>query len=301
MSRRQERAAIEEIVAQVSAGAAGFRACGAIRWPASALPTCGLALAESERYLPDLIDALDERLAAYGLSDDDYRHPHDRLPRTAARGRISPEIGLVGKGRPLQSLSRRGVSTHRGSRSSTPRPAARRHHRRRSIRCSPAYAKDREAGERFGEFVIRAGFVAEDLKWRRLSPEHGSQTRRMNALVPAPAVRTTCPYCGVGCGVRATPDGQGGAAIAGDGDHPANFGRLCSKGAALGETLGLGTRLLHPMLREDGTLARTDWDTALGKVAGRIQTHCRARRTERPLRSICRDNFSPRTITSPTS
>jgi len=90
----------------------------------------------------------------------------------------------------------------------------------------------------------------------------------MNALVPAPAVRTTCPYCGVGCGVRATPDGQGGAAIAGDGDHPANFGRLCSKGAALGETLGLGTRLLHPMLREDGTLARTDWDTALGKVAG---------------------------------
>ena len=81
------------------------------------------------------------------------------------------------------------------------------------------------------------------------------------------AVRTTCPYCGVGCGVRATPDGQGGAAIAGDGDHPANFGRLCSKGAALGETLGLGTRLLHPMLREDGTLARTDWDTALGKVA----------------------------------
>src|SRR6187401_519537 len=89
----------------------------------------------------------------------------------------------------------------------------------------------------------------------------------MNALVPAPAVRTTCPYCGVGCGVRATPDGQGGATIAGDSDHPANFGRLCSKGAALGETLGLGTRLLHPMLREDGTLARTDWDTALGKVA----------------------------------
>jgi assimilatory nitrate reductase catalytic subunit len=41
------------------------------------------------------------------------------------------------------------------------------------------------------------------------------------------ATRTTCPYCGVGCGVLATPDGRGGAAIAGDPGHPANFGRLC--------------------------------------------------------------------------
>ena len=40
--------------------------------------------------------------------------------------------------------------------------------------------------------------------------------------------RTTCPYCGVGCGVLATPDGSGGAAISGDGDHPANLGRLYS-------------------------------------------------------------------------
>jgi assimilatory nitrate reductase catalytic subunit len=82
------------------------------------------------------------------------------------------------------------------------------------------------------------------------------------------AVRTTCPYCGVGCGVLAAPNGRGGAAISGDLKHPANFGKLCSKGAALGETLGLETRLLHPMLRQqDGTLARGDWDTALGKVA----------------------------------
>ncbi|WP_132253400.1 nitrate reductase [Methylobacterium segetis] len=78
------------------------------------------------------------------------------------------------------------------------------------------------------------------------------------------AVRTTCPYCGVGCGVLATPDGQGGAAIAGDPAHPANFGRLCSKGSALGETLSLDNRLLHPML--DG--ARVSWEAALGAVAG---------------------------------
>ncbi|MCJ2007755.1 nitrate reductase [Methylobacterium sp. J-092] len=80
----------------------------------------------------------------------------------------------------------------------------------------------------------------------------------------AAAVRTTCPYCGVGCGVIATPDGKGGAGIAGDTAHPANFGRLCSKGSALGETLGLENRLLHPHV--DG--ARVSWESALGTVAG---------------------------------
>ena len=93
----------------------------------------------------------------------------------------------------------------------------------------------------------------------------------MNIVAPSPTVRTTCPYCGVGCGVLATPDSAGGATIAGDEAHPANHGRLCSKGAALGETLSLGTRLLHPMLRKGGSkdaaLARTDWDSALGQVA----------------------------------
>jgi assimilatory nitrate reductase catalytic subunit len=91
----------------------------------------------------------------------------------------------------------------------------------------------------------------------------------MNATTNTPpVVRTACSYCGVGCGVLASPDGQGGAMISGDPDHPANFGRLCSKGSALGETLALDTRLLHPMLRQsDGRLERTDWSTALDKVA----------------------------------
>ncbi|PWR22270.1 nitrate reductase [Zavarzinia compransoris] len=77
------------------------------------------------------------------------------------------------------------------------------------------------------------------------------------------AVRTTCPYCGVGCGVLARADGAGGAAIAGDPDHPANFGRLCSKGSALGETLSLDDRLLHPVVRG----VRATWDRALAEVA----------------------------------
>jgi assimilatory nitrate reductase catalytic subunit len=79
----------------------------------------------------------------------------------------------------------------------------------------------------------------------------------------ASGIRTTCPYCGVGCGLRATPDGAGGAAIAGDPAHPANFGRLCSKGAALGETLTLTERLLHPEVNGK----RASWEAALDAVA----------------------------------
>ena len=72
----------------------------------------------------------------------------------------------------------------------------------------------------------------------------------MTAVDPSlRATRTTCPYCGVGCGVLATSDNDGGADIAGDPAHPANLGRLCSKGSALGETLGLADRLLYPMIR----------------------------------------------------
>lgn len=86
-----------------------------------------------------------------------------------------------------------------------------------------------------------------------------------------PSVRTTCPYCGVGCGVLAAPDGRGGATIGGDPAHPASYGRLCSKGSALGETLALETRLLHPMRRtEDGAFARISWGAALDEVATTI-------------------------------
>jgi assimilatory nitrate reductase catalytic subunit len=95
----------------------------------------------------------------------------------------------------------------------------------------------------------------------------------MNALPPDPVtVRTTCPYCGVGCGVLAAPDGKGGAAIAGDPSHPANFGKLCSKGTALGETLSLDDRLLTPMLRQnDGTFGRVSWDQALDRAAAGLK------------------------------
>src|SRR5665811_1545326 len=87
----------------------------------------------------------------------------------------------------------------------------------------------------------------------------------------AGATRTTCPYCGVGCGILATSDNNGGAAIAGDPAHPANLGRLCSKGSALGETLGLEDRLLYPMIRcSKGIMERVAWSDALDHVAHRF-------------------------------
>jgi len=76
-------------------------------------------------------------------------------------------------------------------------------------------------------------------------------------------VRTTCAYCGVGCGVLATPGEGRSVKITGDPDHPANFGRLCSKGTHLGETVGLEGRLLHPMIGN----RCASWDKALDLVA----------------------------------
>ena len=95
----------------------------------------------------------------------------------------------------------------------------------------------------------------------------------MTALDPhLKTTRTSCPYCGVGCGVLVTPDDNGTVAIAGDPDHPANFGRLCSKGSALGETLGLEGRLLHPMIRcNTGKFVQVAWSDALDYVANRLQ------------------------------
>ncbi len=80
-------------------------------------------------------------------------------------------------------------------------------------------------------------------------------------------VRTTCPYCGVGCGVVATLT-PSGPTLTGDPQHPANLGRLCSKGAALGETLDMSGRLLTPRLHGH----EVGWDQALEHVASRFSS-----------------------------
>ncbi len=77
-------------------------------------------------------------------------------------------------------------------------------------------------------------------------------------------IQTTCPYCGVGCGIQANVDAsKRQLTIQGDQNHPANFGRLCSKGSALGDTVELAGRLLQPKLYGHDC----DWDEALNHVA----------------------------------
>ena len=80
------------------------------------------------------------------------------------------------------------------------------------------------------------------------------------------STKTTCPYCGVGCGVSAQRATGRQAVIAGDDTHPANYGRLCSKGSMLGETIGMEKRLLHPVHRGK----RIGWCEALDEMAGRF-------------------------------
>ena len=87
----------------------------------------------------------------------------------------------------------------------------------------------------------------------------------MDGSIASSEVRTTCPYCGVGCGVLVRR-GAGGVSVAGDPHHPANFGRLCSKGSALADTLDLSGRLLDPLVEGK----RSGWDGALSLVADRF-------------------------------
>ncbi len=76
-------------------------------------------------------------------------------------------------------------------------------------------------------------------------------------------VKTTCPYCGVGCGVNAQVSENRLIAVNGDKAHPANHGRLCVKGSALHETSGLEGRLLAPQIKGE----TVSWDKAVDHVA----------------------------------
>src|SRR5207247_2366936 len=88
--------------------------------------------------------------------------------------------------------------------------------------------------------------------------------------------RSTCPYCGVGCGVIIESDNEQITGVRGDPEHPANFGRLCTKGSTLhltaSKAVTLQTRLLRPMRRAhrgDAPQA-IDWNHALDDAADRF-------------------------------
>jgi sulfite reductase (NADPH) hemoprotein beta-component len=125
-----------------------------------ALPTCGLALAESERYLPDLVSRLEDQLDRFGLREDEITIRMTGCPNGCARPFVS-EIGLVGRTPGVYNLYLGGA--HEGTRLN-------KLHRRDVdgdaivAALSPlfeSYAKERSANERFGDYVIRAGIVKE--------------------------------------------------------------------------------------------------------------------------------------------
>jgi sulfite reductase (NADPH) hemoprotein beta-component len=124
-----------------------------------ALPTCGLALAESERYLPELVDALDQKLAAHGLSADDIVIRMTGCPNGCARPYLA-EIGLVGKGPGRYNLYLGAAFD--GSRMNK-LYAEDLDHAGIVAALDPlfaAYAKERQKGERFGDYAIRSGAIA---------------------------------------------------------------------------------------------------------------------------------------------
>ena len=153
------RAAVDALVAEhaLTEGAGALRrnslAC-------VALPTCGLALAESERYMPDLLTELEDSLARHGLADDEITVRMTGCPNGCARPYIA-EIALVGRGPERYHLylggafdgSRLGKlyaeDVKAGEINGTLEPLF------------ASYADGRRPGERFGDFVIRAGYVAQ--------------------------------------------------------------------------------------------------------------------------------------------
>jgi len=98
----------------------------------------------------------------------------------------------------------------------------------------------------------------------------------MTVNVVSRETRSTCPYCGVGCGVLIETSGDRITCVRGDPDHPANFGRLCTKGSTLALTASAHvtqqTRLLYPMRREHRREApkRISWDSALDFASERF-------------------------------
>jgi sulfite reductase (NADPH) hemoprotein beta-component len=131
-----------------------------------ALPTCGLALAESERFLPELITALEDVLDRAGLKDDDIVIRMTGCPNGCARPYLA-EIGLVGRNPGLYNLYLGAAFD--GSRLN--KLVAQDVDKQRIVATLEPmllrYAKERRTGERFGDFTIRAGYVNPTLAGNR--------------------------------------------------------------------------------------------------------------------------------------
>ncbi|NVN81111.1 nitrate reductase [Vibrio sp. Scap24] len=83
-------------------------------------------------------------------------------------------------------------------------------------------------------------------------------------------IKSTCAYCGVGCGIEVRPTSSGKLEVRGDKDHPSNYGKLCTKGAALGDTVTPIGRLTQPMQRVDNEQQQLPWGEASQLVADKF-------------------------------
>ena len=170
---KKQRKAIERLIAEheMLAPTSGLRrnamAC-------VALPTCGLALAESERYLPELISSLERSLSANGLTEDDIVIRMTGCPNGCARPYLA-EVGLVGKGPGRYNLYLGAAFD--GSRMSKLYAEDLEHDGivKALDPVFAAYAAERNQDERFGDFVIRAGFVAKTSNGRDFHADVGSK------------------------------------------------------------------------------------------------------------------------------
>ena len=120
-------------------------------------------------------------------------------------------------------------------------------------------------------FSLRTGRCLEDASVR--IPVYDARVEDGWVVIePTRHVSTTCCYCGVGCGVVVSASGNRVFSVKGEASHPANFGRLCTKGAALHLSTDAGARLLYPEVNG----ARTTWDEALEHAAARFAGIIRA-------------------------
>ena len=83
-------------------------------------------------------------------------------------------------------------------------------------------------------------------------------------------IKSTCAYCGVGCGIEVRPTSSGKLEVRGDKDHPSNYGKLCTKGAALGDTVTPIGRLTQPMQRVENVQQQLPWGEASQLVADKF-------------------------------
>lgn len=156
--KEEDRPAIDAILAEHWPDIDNFSVLRRNAIACVALPTCGLAMSESERYLPSLLDRIEAILAENGLSDEPITVRMSGCPNGCSRPYIA-EIGLTGRAPGKYNLylggGFHGERLNRMVRENVGEPVI----LEVLADALGRYAREREPGEHFGDFIIRAGIV----------------------------------------------------------------------------------------------------------------------------------------------